>query len=123
MRRRLLRRLSNLLVAGIFVSGGADAFRDPGPRAAKAGDLGLPYPETMTRLNGAAMVVTGAALGLGLARRWAARVLMASLVPTTVAGHPFWKEGDPKARAMQRTQFMKNLGLLGALVGIEAYEG
>jgi uncharacterized membrane protein YphA (DoxX/SURF4 family) len=123
MRRWLLRRLSHLLVAGIFVSGGADAFRDPGPRAAKAGDLGLPYPETMTRLNGAAMVVTGAALGLGLARRWAARVLMASLVPTTVAGHPFWKEGDPKARAMQRTQFMKNLGLLGALVGIEAYEG
>ncbi len=122
MRRRLLRRLSHVLVAGIFVSGGADAARDPGPRAAKGGDLGLPYPETTTRLNGAAMVVMGAALGLGVARRWAARVLMASLVPTTVAGHPFWKEEDPKARAMQRTQFMKNLGLLGALVGIEASE-
>ena len=110
---RLLRQAGRLLVAGILVSGGADAFREPGPRASKARDLGQPYPETTRRLNGALMVVAGAALGLGMAPRWAARARMVSLVPTTVAGHPFWKEEDRKARAMQKTQFFKNLGLLG----------
>jgi hypothetical protein len=43
-------------------------------------------------------------------------VLSASIVPTTVAGHAFWNETDPVVRKQQRTQFLKNLGLLGGLL-------
>ena len=36
-----------------------------------------------------------------------------SLVPTTLAGHAFWEKSDPKERATHRTQFLKNVGLIG----------
>jgi putative oxidoreductase len=119
---RRLHWLGRLLLAGIFVSGGLDAFRNPAPRAPKAEDLGLPRPETAVKVNGAAMVLGGAALGLGLFPGWAAAVLLGSLVPTTLAGHPYWNEEDPQARSMQRTQFLKNLGLLGGLLVVIAAE-
>ena len=45
-----------------------------------------------------------------------ALALAASLVPTTYAGHPFWEEKDPGARAAQRTQFFKNTSMLGGLL-------
>ena len=120
MIRWLLRRVSRLLLSGIFVLAGAEAFQDPGPRVARAADLGMPYPDLATKANAAAMVVAGSALALGVRTRLAATTLAASLVPTTVAGHPYWKEEDPKARAMQRTQFLKNLGLLGGLLAVLA---
>lgn len=113
------------MLASIFVVGGLDALRHPGPRVAKAATfadkvaapLGLPEdPELLVRANGAAMVAGGGLLALGRFPRLAAAVLAGSLLPTTAAGHPFWVEQDPAVRAQQRTQFLKNLGLLGGLL-------
>jgi uncharacterized membrane protein YphA (DoxX/SURF4 family) len=101
-------------LAAMFVSGGFDALLSPGPRAGKAEDLGVPLdPELAVRLNGAAMVAGGLALGLGVWPRLAAAVLAGTLVPTTFAGHPFWTETDPAAQRQQRVHFLKNLGLFG----------
>jgi putative oxidoreductase len=108
------------LMAGIFVHGGWQALREPGKRAPQARKLGLPEPELMVRANGAAMLVGGLALGLGILPRAAAAGLIASLVPTTLAGHRFWEEDDEGARRMQLTQFLKNLGLAGGLVVVVA---
>src|SRR4029453_7178771 len=86
----------------------------PGPRTTKAAELGVPLdPEVAVQLNGAAMLAAGAALALGIWPRLAAGVLAGSLVPTTLAGHPYWQEKDPAARRQQRTHFFKNVGLLG----------
>jgi len=46
----------------------------------------------------------------------AAAVLVGSLVPTTFAGHDFWNVEDPAARTAQRTQFLKNLTMIGGLL-------
>ena len=46
----------------------------------------------------------------------ASAALAATLVPTTIAAHSYWQEQDPEVRARQRTQFLKNLGLLGGLL-------
>ena len=43
-------------------------------------------------------------------------MLAASLVPTTAAGHRFWEESDPTARAQQRIHFFKNVSMLGGLL-------
>ena len=67
------------------------------------------------RFNGVAMVVGGAAMALDVTPRLAAAGLIASLVPTTVAGHPFW-ELEGAERDGQLIQFCKNLGLIGGLV-------
>ncbi|MDQ3896064.1 MAG: DoxX family protein [Actinomycetota bacterium] len=116
----VIRSVSRAAVAGAFVASGWDAFLDPGHRTTKAAAIGVPQPELATVLNGGAMVVAGVALGMGVAPRLTAAVLAALLVPTTLAGHPFWKESEPGPRSQQRTQFLKNLCMLGGLVEIAA---
>ncbi len=117
---RVIRQFGYLLAAAIFVVGGAQAFNEPEPRAKKAGALGLPESTFGVKTNGAVMVIGGLALGLGIFPRVASAALAASLVPTTIIGHAFWMQSDPKARRAEQTQFMKNLAMLAALLFIVA---
>ncbi|HEX8003482.1 MAG TPA: DoxX family membrane protein [Mycobacteriales bacterium] len=113
----LVRRIGQACLATVFVSGGADALCDPGPRAAKArrvaDTLGVDAA-LLVRANAAAMVAGGLALATDRLPRTAAAGLAASLLPTTVAGHAFWAERDPAARRNQRVHFAKNVSLFGA---------
>ena len=118
----MLRALARPLIAAIFVSGGLDAARNPGGRARAAASIGVPQPELAVRANGAVMVLAGLAFGLGVFPEWAAGVLAASLIPTTIAGHPFWKEADPQKRAGQRIHFLKNVAMIGGLLLAAAEE-
>ena len=130
-----MRALARPLLSMIFVVQGASSIRNPEPLVPKAQpvtdrlvpmvrrvappQVGDRIPDTtanLVRLNGAVHVVGGLALASGKGRRVAAGVLAASLVPTTVAGHPFWLEKDKAVRNTQRLQFMKNMGLLGGLL-------
>jgi hypothetical protein len=62
------------------------------------------------------MMGAGALFATSRAPRTSALVLAATLVPTTVAGHPFWEADDPATRRQQRLHFFKNLGMLGGLL-------
>jgi putative oxidoreductase len=118
----VVRRVARPLLAAMFIDGGLDALRHPSGKVAKAapvvhklaGPLHLPDdPELLVRANGAAMVGAGGLLALGRFPRLSALVLAGTIVPTTVAGHQFWKETDPVQRRNQRLHLLKNLGLLG----------
>ena len=108
--------LAHMLLSGIFIAGGADAFLHPGPRVNKVENAGVPQPQQAVVLNGAAMMIGGTALALDIAPKAAAALLIGTLIPTTIVGHAFWKETDANARKMQQTQFLKNLGLIGGLL-------
>lgn len=97
---------------------GYEAAAEPGGRVQLAADAGVPKPELAVRFNGAAMALGGLGLTTGVLPRTAAVGLILSLVPTTVAGHAFWKEEDAYARQTQRIQVLKNLGLAGGLLAI-----
>lgn len=121
----VVRRIARPMLAAIFVTSGFDAIRHPGKRSpvaaplvkALAGPLNLPDdPEMMVRANGATMLFAGAMLGAGKFPRLAAMALAASLAPTTYAAHAFWTVKDPADRAQQKTQFLKNVGLLGGVL-------
>ncbi|MEU8224868.1 DoxX family protein [Kribbella sp. NPDC048915] len=131
----VVRALARPLLSMIFVVQGANSIRNPEPLVPKAQpvtDRLVPMvkqvappqvsdriPETtvnLVRLNGVVQVVGGLALATGKGRRLGASVLAATLVPVTVAGHPFWQVKDKETRQAQRIQFMKNLGLLGGLL-------
>lgn len=114
--------IARVLEAAIFVLSGWDVTREPGSRADAAASIGVPQPELVVRANAVVMMLAGAALALGIFPRWAASILAASLVPTTLAGHPFWKEQDPQKRKGQLAHFLKNLSMLGGLVFIAASE-
>jgi len=112
-----VRRLGQACLATIFVTGAADTLRDPAPRAAKAAPIAARLkqdPTTLVRANAAAMLLGGLALATDHLPRVAAFGLAASMVPTTVAGHRFWEETDPKQMANQRVHFAKNVSLFGA---------
>lgn len=78
---------------------------------------GLPNdPELGVRINGAVMLGAGTLFATGKFPRTSAALLAASMVPTTLAGHAFWKESEPQAKQAQQIQFFKNLSMLGSLI-------
>ena len=113
---KLLHVLGRAALGVPFVVLGFDPAKEPPGRVKSAESLGIPQPELAVRFNGAAMVAGGVALTTGIFPRAAAAGLVASLVPTTLAGHPYWQETDAARRTAQRIQFLKNVGLAGALV-------
>ncbi len=105
-----------LLLSGIFIYGGWGAFSKPGGRPKLVAAAGIPRPEQAVVLNGAVMIVAGLLLSLGIAPRIAAALLIGSLIPTTIVGHPFWKDEPGPEREKQLLQFLKNLGLISGLL-------
>ncbi|WP_456239107.1 DoxX family membrane protein [Rhodococcus chondri] len=119
------------MLASIFIAGGIDALRSPAPKATAA-QPGLDKavkampaavtdrlpsnPETLVQINAAVQIGAGALFAIGKAPRLSALALAGTLVPTTVAGHDFWSVQDPASRAQQRTQFIKNVSLMGGLL-------
>lgn len=112
----MIRTGIRVLLAGIFIMGGWGAMSNPGTRPQKVAAAGIPMAEQAVILNGGLMVVAGLLLCLGIAPRVAATLLVGSMVPTTMVGHPFWKEEPGLGREQQLIQFLKNLGLIGGLL-------
>ncbi|MCW2761083.1 MAG: DoxX family protein [Marmoricola sp.] len=126
------RLIARPLLASMFVVGGAHALKNAPAIAEKAKPVidrlrpvfakaapQLRIPEdtvTLVRINAVAQIVAAAALARGRAPRLSSTVLAASLVPTTAAGHQFWKESDPAVRTNQQIHFFKNLSMLGGLL-------
>ena len=122
---RGVRGVARVLTGSTYALLGMDAFRTPGNRVNTAGPLlasmrrVAPLPEDdelLVRANAAAMVVAGTSLALGRLPRLSAAALLASMIPTTLAGHAYWTHDDPAARAQQRVQFHKNLAMIGGLL-------
>ncbi len=120
----LIRAAARLLTGSTYAVLGFDAFQSPGGRVAMAGPMlagirqAVPLPATdaaIVRANGAVQAVGGLLIALGLFPRTAALAVAASLVPTTIAGHPFWAENDADSRKLQRIHFHKNMAMLGGL--------
>ena len=71
---------------------------------------------TLVRVFGVAQVLGGTALATGKGRRLGALLLAGTLVPSTIAKHPFWRVQDPEERAQDRNHFLKNISLLGGVL-------
>jgi uncharacterized membrane protein YphA (DoxX/SURF4 family) len=131
----LLRAAARTMLASYFVSSGIKALRNPGPLVPLAEPLADRFvpllkqyapeqvaryiPEdakTLVRLNGATQVIGGLALATGKGRRLGAVLLAGSLVPSTIAKYPFWSRTDPEEKALDRSQFVKNVSLLGGVL-------
>lgn len=114
------------MLAGVFINGGIEVFREPEPRAEQAGPLidrmvekvpALPPDRVgLVRANAAIHVGAGTALALGILPRLAALTLAGSLVPTTLGGHRFWEIEDTAQSSRQRVQFLKNAAIMGGLL-------
>jgi putative oxidoreductase len=127
-----IRLLARPMLASAFVAGGVSALKNAPALAIKAKPVvdrirptlekaapQVKLPDdtvTLVRVNAGVQILAAVALARGRAPRLSSTVLAASLLPTTVAGHQFWNETDPEARANQKVHFFKNLSMLGGLV-------
>ena len=123
--RGVLRTAARGLTGWLFVEAGYAVVRAPGGRVDMAGGTldairkVVPLPvddEAIVKANGAAQLVAGATLALGILPRTSAAVLAGSLLPTSIAGHPYWTIEDPAQRQAQKLQFQKNMAMLGGLL-------
>jgi len=117
------------MLASVFVTGGAHTLLHPEHAAKQVDGVSeritgateqlapwLPTgPVAVVRANAAIQVGAGALLASGKLTRVAALALAASLVPTTIVGHAWWRYEDPGERANHRNHFLKNLAVLGGL--------
>ena len=115
----ILKFVGRAALVSIFVQGGLSALHDPKQRARLVERAGLPSPELLTQLNGGVMAASGLMVALGVLPRTFSLTLLASMVPTTVVGHPFWQlEG--RERQGQMLHFAKNVAMMGGLLLIVA---
>lgn len=127
---RPVRGIARVLLGGLFIAAGAQAVMHPKrfvPHAEPVADQIAPMLQrlhsslptetrSLVQLNGAVQLGAGLLLATGTAPRPAAAVLAGTLIPATVANHPFWKASDPLGRRLEAVQFAKNLGLLAGLL-------
>lgn len=105
-----------ILFGGYFLYNGIQHFVRRSGMVAYAKAMGVPQAEI-------AILVTGLLLtlgGLGLIFQFHVLIalwfLVIFLVPVTFKMHAFWKMTDPATKATHKINFLKNLGLLGAVL-------
>lgn len=128
----LVRLVARPMLASMFIVGGINALKNVEPLASRARPVtdrlgpaverateALPFevtPAMLIRANAGLHIVAGSMLATGRSPRLASLVLAASMVPTTLGGHRYWEEPDPKTRANQRLHFYKNMSTMGGLL-------
>jgi putative oxidoreductase len=105
------------LISGIFLAAGFGKFKD------RAGTIGymktrnLPLAPALAPVAGAVEIGSGLALISGYRPRLAATVASLFLIPTTLIFHDF-RGLQGMDRQMQQTNFLKNMAIIGGLLGI-----
>jgi len=126
----LVRMVARPMIAAPFVYWGVKVLRNPHAQVPKAEPvtdrlkplLSRAAPQLpsetkdLVRINAAVHTVGGSMLALGWFPRISSLALAASMVPTTIAGNPFWQEHDKEERANQLTHFLKDVSIIGGLL-------
>lgn len=117
------RRLARPLLAAPFVLDGVQTLKAPASHVQDVRDAGLPEPEKVVQAASAAKLVAGLLLATNRVSRVSALVLAGAAGANAAVHHPFWKQTDPAAAAEMRTQFVRDLGLLGGALVAAADTG
>ena len=128
----VIRLIARPMLASVFLVGAANALKNAPSLATKASRVtekvvplaqraapSAPIPTdpvTIVRANAVIQLAAAAALATGRMPRLSSTVLALSMLPTTIAGHPFWREEDPAVRKTQRMNFFKGISLVGGLL-------
>ncbi|MEZ5127316.1 MAG: DoxX family protein [Micropruina glycogenica] len=118
----LLSLLARTAIAVPFMYMGYQAAVEPGGRVQLAKDFGIPdslaEPARCSQRRDHGAGRSSGAHGLG--SRVGALAVAGAMVPTALSAHSFWNDTDPKAKAANRIQFLKNLGMVGGLLAVAA---
>lgn len=114
--------IGRLLFGGFFLYNGIHHFQELKGMAQHAGSKKVPKPDIAVGVTGAALIVGGASLLLGIKPKIGAAAVAGFLAGVSPVMHNFWAQKDPQQKQMEMIQFSKNMALLGgalALMGVE----
>jgi putative oxidoreductase len=114
--------IGRALLGGFFVYNGVLHFTELNNRAQYAAAKNIPAPKVGVAVSGAALLVGGASILLGVKPKIGATALVGFLTTVSPLMHDFWNDEDPQQRQGNIINFMKNMALLGsalALMGVE----
>ncbi len=126
----MLRKIARPMLASVFVVDGADMLRNTDKHSVESEQVlsalrkvlpqecakVLPQdPELFTRAMGGTKASAGALLALGKAPRTSAAVLAATTLPAMLVRNNFWAAKNQEEKENQRSKFLVDTALLGAL--------
>jgi putative oxidoreductase len=101
-----------------FIMSGFNHFTNLGMMSGYAGSRNVPAPAVAVILAGVMLVAGGLSVVLGLLPVPGLLVLILFLIPTSLLMHNFWTIQDPRQRAAEQVNFLKNLTLTGAALAM-----
>jgi putative oxidoreductase len=114
--------IGRIVFGGFFLYSGINHFLNRKSMAQYAGAKNVPAPDVAVTLSGAALVVGGGSILLGLQPKLGAAAIVAFLAGVSPMIHDFWRAEDPNQRQNDMVHFMKNMALLGAALSLLAVE-
>jgi putative oxidoreductase len=112
--------LARICVAALFIVAGIGKVMAFSGTVGYMAKVGFPAPEVMTAIAIAFELGGGLLLLIGWKTRWVAWGLTIFVVIATFAAHRFW-DVDVSQMSGQRTQFLKNFAIIGALLMMAAF--
>ena len=107
--------LGRVLLGGIFVMSGWGKLMGLSAFAASLQSRGVPAPEVLSVVGACVEFFGGLAVVLGLWTHLAALLMVTFVIVATLISHRFWEFDGPQ-RALQYSNFNKNLAILGGLL-------
>ena len=109
--------IARLALAAIFLISVVGKIADPQSFIASLAAGAMPLAPVAGWVGILIELIAPLALIIGWQARWAAVALAIFTAAASVIGHPFWNYAG-EAAAMQQTQFLKNLAIIGGLMAI-----
>lgn len=114
--------IGRVFFGGFFLYNGINHFKQREGLAQYAKGKNVPMPDVAVVTTGAALIIGGASLLLGIKPKVGAAAVAGFLAGVSPVMHNFWSHEDPQQRQIEMIQFSKNMALLGgalALMGVE----
>lgn len=114
--------LGRILFGGFFLYNGINHFKQRKSLAQYAKGKNVPLADIAVPATGAALLVGGSSILLGIKPKLGALAIIGFLASVSPTMHDFWKQQDPGQRMNDMINFSKNMALLGAAVALMAVE-
>ncbi|MGH9529505.1 MAG: DoxX family protein [Terriglobales bacterium] len=114
--------LGRAIFGGYFLYSGIHHFAERKMLSRYAGSKNVPMPDLAVQATGAALIIGGTSILLGLKPKLGTAAVIGFLAGVSPVMHDFWHLEDPEKRMNEMINFSKNLALIGgamALMGVE----
>jgi putative oxidoreductase len=108
--------IGRIILGGFFIYSAVNHFIGFGMMTQYAKMKGVPFPAVAQVLTGFMLLIGGVSILCGVYPTVGVLLLVAFLVPVSVMMHNFWEIKDPQMRMADKSSFMKNMALLGAIL-------